>query len=206
MAVHERQNKVIAIASLGGFLEAYDFTVYAHMAAYLSVVFFPDVNVGTSLLNTFITFSVGYLARPLGAIVFSHWGDRYGRKGSFTVTVIVMAVATFGIGVLPGFEKVGMLAPLLLAVLRLLQGFSFAGEFAGGVTYLFEIVPSCRQGKSVAWLGAGTMAGVLMGVVMHNGLLFFLSEQTMVEWGVEASIFAGGSFRVYQLLYAPTVC
>lgn len=188
-----KQHRIVAITSLGGFLEAYDFTVYAHMAAYLSLVFFPAASVGTSLLNTFLTFSVGYLARPLGAIVFSHWGDRYGRKISFIVTVIIMAIATFGIGLLPGYEQIGILAPLALAILRLLQGFSFAGEFSGAVTYLYETVPARQQGSSVAWLGAGTMAGVLMGVLMHSALVAVISEQQLLEWGWRIPFLLGGS-------------
>ncbi|MET4693989.1 MFS transporter [Endozoicomonas lisbonensis] len=187
------KNRIVVITSLGGFLEAYDFTVYAHMSAYLSLVFFPAASVGTSLLNTFITFSVGYLARPLGAIVFSHWGDRNGRKGSFMVTVVLMAVATFGIGILPGHEQIGVLAPVTLALFRLLQGFCFAGEFSGAVTYLYETIPTHRQGVGVACLGAGTMAGILMGVLMHSVLVTWFDERQLIAWGWRIPFLLGGS-------------
>ncbi|WP_252180453.1 MFS transporter [Endozoicomonas sp. 4G] len=187
------QRKVVAITSLGGLLEAYDFTVYAHMAAYISLVFFPASDTTSSLINTFVTFAFGYISRPLGAIAFSHWGDRYSRKASFTVTILLMAVSTLLIGLLPGYAQWGLLAPVLLAVFRFFQGFSFAGELSGAFTYLYEIVPARTQGFAVSILGAATLAGTLLGVSLHGVLIHLLTMEQMVDWGWRVPFLLGGS-------------
>ncbi|WP_062269592.1 MFS transporter [Endozoicomonas arenosclerae] len=187
------QRKVIAITSLGGLLEAYDFTVYAHLATYISLVFFPAADSASSLINTFITFAVGYLSRPLGAIAFSHWGDRHSRKASFTVTILLMAVSTLFIGLLPGYAHLGIVAPVLLAVFRFLQGFSFAGEFSGAFTYLYETVPVRSQGFAVSMLGAGSLAGILLGVIVHGVLIHVLTMEQVVDWGWRVPFLLGGS-------------
>ncbi|MGI9279571.1 MAG: MFS transporter [Endozoicomonas sp.] len=187
------QRKVIAITSLGGLLEAYDFTVYAHLATYISLVFFPASDTTSSLINTFITFAVGYLSRPLGAIAFSHWGDRHSRKASFTVTILLMAISTLCIGLLPGYLQLGLLAPVLLALFRFLQGFSFAGEFSGAFTYLYETVPARSQGFAVSMLGAGSLAGILLGVIVHGVLIHLLTMEQVVEWGWRVPFILGGS-------------
>lgn len=187
------QKKVVAITSLGGLLEAYDFTVYAHMAAYISQVFFPASDTPGSLINTFITFAFGYISRPLGAIAFSHWGDRYSRKASFTVTILLMAISTLLIGLLPGYAQWGLLAPVLLALLRFLQGFSFAGELSGAFTYLYETVPARTQGFAVSILGAATLAGTLLGVSLHGLLVHLLTMEHMIDWGWRVPFILGGS-------------
>lgn len=187
------QKKVIAITSLGGMLEAYDFTVYAHMAAYISLVFFPDADASSSLLKTFSTFAVGYLARPLGALVFSHFGDRVSRKACFATTIILMAIATLSIGFLPGYAQLGVLAPILLCLFRFVQGFSFAGEFPGAFTYLYESVPKENQGLALSVLGAASLSGILLGVVVHGLLIHFLSTDQVAEWGWRIPFIFGGS-------------
>ncbi|MGI9277356.1 MAG: MFS transporter [Endozoicomonas sp.] len=196
----ENHGRVILVTSLGGLLEAYDFTIYAHMAGYLSLAFFPGEDASAALLSTFVTFSVGYLARPLGALLFSHMGDRKGRKASFTLTIVMMAISTFLIGVLPVYAQVGILAPVLLGFMRLLQGFSFAGELPGGFTYLYETVPEHRQGRALSLLGAGTLAGMLLGVVMHAMLLQLLTPEEVVNWGWRIPFILGGSLGIVSYL------
>ncbi|WOG25572.1 MFS transporter [Endozoicomonas sp. 8E] len=187
------QKKVVAITSMGGLLEAFDFTVYAYMVVYISQVFFPASGTTSSLINTFITFAFGYISRPIGAIAFSHWGDRHSRKSSFTVTILLMAISTLLIGLLPGYAQWGLLAPLLLAVLRFLQGFSFAGELCGAFIYLYETVPAQSKGFAVSILSATTMTGTLLGIGLQGVLVYLLTVEQMIDWGWRVPFILGGS-------------
>ncbi len=133
--------KLVAVTSVGGFLELYDFSIYAIMANHIADHFFPADDPSISLLLTFATFTVGYFGRPLGGIVFGHFGDRHGRRKTFATTVLLMAISTALIGVLPDYSQIGILAPVLLVMLRVLQGFSLGGELPGAITYISEAVP-----------------------------------------------------------------
>ena len=132
------QYKLALAVSMGGMLELYDFLIYALMASYLADNFFPASDQVTSLLVTFATFAVGYLSRPLGGLFFGHLGDRLGRKKTFTLTISLMALTTALMGCLPTYHQVGILAPILLVLCRLFQGFSLGGELPGAITYLGE--------------------------------------------------------------------
>src|SRR5438105_6175368 len=116
--------KITFLTSIGTALEYYDFVIYAFLASILSKIFFPQDLSGVALIETFAIFAVGYLIRPLGGIIFGHLGDKYGRKKAFTTAILLMAIATLGIGLLPSYQQIGILAPLLLLLLRLIQGFA----------------------------------------------------------------------------------
>ncbi len=128
----QKTSRVIIFSSLGGVLEFYDFIIYALLASYLAHNFFPTHDTRLSLLLTLATFAIGYIVRPLGGIIFGHQGDRHGRKKPFTLTVIMMAISTLLIGFLPTYQQVGLIAPVALIILRILQGFSVGGEIPGG--------------------------------------------------------------------------
>lgn len=188
----KNQRKLVWVTSLGGFLEFYDFIIYALMASYLADQFFPSHNPYSSLLTTFATFSAGYLARPLGGLFFGHMGDRYGRKPTFAATVLIMALSTALIGCLPTYDQVGILAPVLLTLLRVFQGFSIGGEIPGAMTYLSETVEK-NQGLVISLLFMALVNGFVFGSFVHSLLLYLLGEEAMTDWGWRLPFLFGGS-------------
>ena len=192
MMPNKDQRKLVWITSLGGFLEFYDFIIYALMAGYLADQFFPSHNPYSSLLTTFATFSAGYLARPIGGLFFGHMGDRYGRKPTFAATVLIMALSTALIGCLPTYNQVGILAPILLTVLRVLQGFSIGGEIPGAITYLSETVER-SQGLIISLLFMALVNGFVFGSIVHSLLLWLLGGEAMADWGWRIPFLLGGT-------------
>lgn len=189
------QKGLIAITSLGGFLEFYDFIIYALMAGYIAEHFFPGHNSFSSLMTTFATFSAGYFARPLGGLVFGHFGDRIGRKRTFVATVLIMALSTFLMGCLPSYAQVGLLAPVLLVILRILQGFSIGGEIPGAMTYLSETVNQ-QRGLVMSLLFMALVNGVVFGSLVHAFMLWWLPLEDMKAWGWRVPFWLGGSLGI----------
>nr|WP_272927953.1 MFS transporter [Legionella pneumophila] len=144
------ERKVIFLSSLGGALEFYDFIIYIFLASELSELFFPAANHLASLMGVYAAFAIGYLIRPLGGIIFSHFGDKYGRKKTFVITLILMALPTFLIGLLPDYKSIGIGAPALLILLRLIQGLSVGGEIPGAITFAGEHVNPKHRGVTCA--------------------------------------------------------
>lgn len=145
LQVHElklkpSERKIIFLASLGGALEFYDFVIYVIFAPIISQIFFPETDKLASLMSVYAVFAIGYLIRPLGGIAFSHFGDKYGRKKTFIFSVLLMAVPTVLIGVLPTYQHIGIFSSILLIFLRLLQGLSIGGEIPGALTFTCEHV------------------------------------------------------------------
>ncbi|MGF6506340.1 MFS family permease [Paraburkholderia sp. MM5477-R1] len=138
------QWKMILIASLGGSLEFYDFIVYGFFAHNIAAQFFPNASSLISMLATFSLLAIGYVIRPLGGIVLSSWGDRYGRRPVFLGSIIVVTTATICLGLLPNYQSWGMTASILLIMLRMLQGFCVGGEMPGAITYAVEAAPHRR--------------------------------------------------------------
>lgn len=140
------QTTRVTAAILGNALEFYDFTVYAAFATWLARAFFPTENPSVGLLLAVATFGVGFVARPLGAIVIGAYADHHGRKPAMTLTIWMMALGSGMIGLLPTYAQIGVLAPILLVIARLLQGFSAGGEMGPTTTYLLESAPAARKG------------------------------------------------------------
>lgn len=168
---------------IGSFVEFYEFSVYAVLATTLAVVFFPATDPTTALLSTLAVFAVAFFARPLGGFVWGAVGDRIGRKRTLALTVILMAVATTLMGLLPGYAAVGVLAPALLIVLRFLQGFSAGGEISGAVSFVAEHSPDHRRGLYVGMISVGSVVGTLLGSLLPGILLLTLSPADMQSWG-----------------------
>lgn len=159
-----RDIQTLLLASLGGALEFYDFVVFVFFALPLSHLFFPpDMPQWLAQLQTYAIFAAGYLARPLGGIVMAHFGDRQGRKRMFTLSVFLMALPTLAIGALPVYASVGLLAPLLLLCLRVMQGVAIGGEVPGAWVFVAEHAPRGRVGFACACLTSGLTAGILIG-------------------------------------------
>src|SRR6185295_9658587 len=149
------EKKVLILSSLGGILEFYDFIVYIFLTTILEKVFFQASSQFIATLKTLAIFSIGYLLRPLGGIVFSHFGDRYGRKVTFMLTIVLMGLPSFAISVLPTTAQIGIAAPILLLVFRMMQGLALGGEIPGAITFVSEHVKENQRGLATAILFFG---------------------------------------------------
>lgn len=190
-SVQQNYKKVLLIAGIGGMLEFYDFIIYALLVNYLAQLFFPIQNHITSLLVTFATFSVGYLARPIGGIVFGHFGDKYGRKKTFTLSIFMMAGATFSLGLIPSYSSIGIAAPIIVLSLRIIQGFSVGGQIPGAITYLSEAVPH-RPGFACGLIFSFLINGVTLGAIVNSIVTSTLSPDAILHWGWRLPFFFGG--------------
>ncbi len=177
------QRKVVLAACFGTFLEWYDFLTFASLAIYFSVLFFPPDNPTAALLASLATFGVGMLVRPLGAAVFGSLGDKYGRRPIFLTTIFLMGITTFLVGLLPTYQQVGMLAPALLLLLRLLQGFAVGGEIGGAAVYLTEHAPNERRGVYTSVLQLMGPLGIMASMLQVVVLQAWLGEASFAEWG-----------------------
>jgi MFS family permease len=173
----------VVAAIMGNALEFYDFTVYAAFAAMLGRAFFPASNPRVGLLLSVATFGVGFFARPLGAIVIGSYADRFGRRPAMTLTIWMMALGSGMIGVLPTYDQIGVLAPVLLVLARLIQGFSAGGEMGPATTYLLETAPADRKCFFGSWqLASQNIGGIISGLV-GVALALVLSPQATDGWG-----------------------
>jgi MFS family permease len=177
------QRKVAIAACFGTFLEWYDFLTFASLATYFSTLFFPQENPVAALLASLATFGVGMLVRPLGAALFGSLGDKYGRRPVFIATIVLMGMATFCVGLLPTYAQVGILAPVLLLVLRLLQGFSVGGEIGGAAVYLTEHAPVNNRGVYTSVLQLMGPLGILVSTLQIVLLQSYLSTEDFQAWG-----------------------
>jgi MFS family permease len=175
--------KVVVGASLGTVFEWYDFFLYALLASILAQQFFSGVNETAAFILTLLSFAAGTAIRPLGAIVFGHFGDLIGRKRTFLVTMILMGVATFFIGLLPNYATWGALAAFLLVTFRLLQGFALGGEYGGAAIYVAEHAPPARRGFFTSWIQITTPLGQLLAMVVIFGVQSFIRPEDFASWG-----------------------
>ena len=190
-----RDARTLALAALGGALEFYDFVVFVFFAVPLSHLFFPQHTAPwLAQLQVFGIFAAGYLARPLGGIVMAHYGDKLGRKRMFTFSVFLMAVPTLGIGLLPVYAQIGMLAPLLLLLLRVVQGIAVGGEVPGAWVFVAEHVPPRRIGFACASLTSGLTVGILIGSLVAAAINRELTPAEVLDYGWRLPFLAGGVF------------
>jgi len=181
--------KIIAVSSAGTILEWYDLYLFGSLATVMSTSFFPKTYPGAALLYTIALFGAGILMRPIGALVFGRLGDSVGRKPTFVMTLTIMGISTFAIGIIPGYERIGIAAPLLLLALRLLQGLAVGGEYGGAATYVAEYAPADRRGYFTSWIQASTAMGLLLslGVILATRYALDADHATSIEkfnaWG-----------------------
>jgi MHS family proline/betaine transporter-like MFS transporter len=182
--------KLVVATSLGNALEWFDISVYAYFAVYLSKAFFPASDPTTSLLLTFGTFGLTFLARPIGGVLLGTYADRYGRKASLLVSIAMMTCGTLAVACMPTFDKIGVLAPLLVIVARLVQGFSAGGEFGSSTAFLVEHMPG-RRGFVASWQFASQGISSLLGSGFGALLSSTLSEADLQTWGWRIPFFFG---------------
>jgi MFS family permease len=176
--------KAAASAWMGSALEYYDFFIYGTAAAlFFPQLFFPSKNAGLSIIEALATYAVGFLARPLGAFVLGHFGDTYGRKSVLTFSMMVMGASTAAVGLLPTFQQVGILAPGLLVLLRLIQGFALGGEQPGANAMIVEHAPFGRRGFFASFTIQGTQAGQILAAAVFLPLIYLMSKPTFNSYG-----------------------
>lgn len=191
LSIAERRRQ-LAAACIGNVLEYYDFVVYAYLATTIGHKFFPSDNETAGLLATFAAFGVGFLARPLGGVVIGRLGDRKGRKAALLITIFGMALGTVGIGLLPTYETVGLLAPVLLVLMRLIQGLAAGGEWGGATAFIVESAPEGRRGL-FGGIGQASIAGsnLLSSVVVAIVAGIFTPDE-MRDWAWRVPFLLGG--------------
>src|SRR5581483_9867334 len=158
-----QRRKAIIAGVMGNVLEWYDFGVYGYLVSVISQLFFPAGDRIVSLLLTFAVFGVGFVMRPVGSILFGIYGDRLGRRKALSAVIFLMAFSTLAIGLLPTYQQVGLLAPILLVAARLLQGLSAGGEWGGSTAYIVEFAPEGRRGFIGSWQQVSVGGGFLLG-------------------------------------------
>ena len=192
------ERKIILLASLGGALEFYDFVIYVIFAPIISQIFFPETDRMASLMSVYAVFAIGYLIRPLGGIAFSHFGDKYGRKKTFIFSVMLMAVPTALIGLLPTYERLGIFSSIMLIFLRLLQGLSIGGEIPGAITFTCEHVnPRSRSlacGVIFGCLNFGIFLGAMISLILTNQL----SPEQLLTFGWRIPFIFGGLLGIFS--------
>src|SRR4249919_3941314 len=174
---------VIFASSLGTVFEWYDFYLYATLAPFFAALFFPKGNDTAALLSAFATYAAGFLVRPFGALVFGRIGDLVGRKYTFLVTIVVMGFSTFAVGLLPTFQTIGWLAPVLLVSLRLLQGLALGGEYGGAATYVAEHAPPGKRGYDTSWIQTTATLGFFLALAVIGGCRVGFGEEAFRAWG-----------------------
>ena len=185
------QWRVIILSSLGGALEFYDFVIYSVFAQYIGSAFFPASDPLTSLILSFSAFAVGYLFRPLGGIVFSHFGDRYGRRRVFIIAILLMSLSTVAMGLLPTVATWGIAASILMVLLRLIQGFCLGGELPGAITYVVETAPR-RAGFAAGVIFFCVNSGVALASLLSLAVHSLLTADQVAQWGWRIGFLFGG--------------
>lgn len=187
--------KTLALSALGGALEFYDFIIFVFFVTVLGHLFFPpEIPEWVQQLQAFGIFAAGYLARPLGGIVLAHFGDRLGRKRMFTLSILLMALSTLGIAALPTYATIGVAAPVLLLLMRVLQGAAIGGEVPGAWTFVSEHVPPRRIGLACGILTCGLTAGILLGSLIATGINLAFSAEDIMAYAWRVPFLIGGVF------------
>lgn len=195
-----RRATMVLAGFVGNVVEWYDFAVYGYMAGILSTLFFPGEDSVASLIATYGVFAAGFVMRPLGSGVFGWLGDTIGRSRTMMISVSLMVLPTFLLGCLPTYQQIGIFAPILLVIIRMVQGLSVGGEFSSSVTYLVETADEKRRGISGSWANTGSIFGMLLGAGMAALVTSLLDESTVHEWGWRIPFLVGGVIGVVSIL------
>jgi len=178
-----QERLVIFASSLGTVFEWYDFYIYGTLAVFLAKYFFANVPANVAFIFTLLAFAAGFAVRPFGALIFGRFGDLIGRKYTFLVTMSLMGIGTFFIGVLPGYASWGILAPIVLIALRLVQGLALGGEYGGAAIYVAEHAPSNKRGYYTSWIQTTATLGLFMAILLVLGIRTWMGEAAFGDWG-----------------------
>ena len=185
------KTKVMVSGMLGNGLEWYDYALYGHMSIVFSKLFFPAGDEGQNLILTLLIFASGFIARPLGAIFFGRLGDKYGRKRALTLSMMMMAIPTGCIGLLPSYASIGIAAPLLLTLIRIIQGLSLGGAYSGSISYVVEHAPADKRAVVGSVIKLSLVIGFLLGSIVSTVVSNVLGDEAFYQWGWRLPFFLG---------------
>ena len=177
------EKKVIFASSLGTVFEWYDFYLYGSLAAIIAKQFFSGLDEGSAFIFALLAFAAGFIVRPFGALVFGRLGDMIGRKYTFLVTILIMGLSTFIVGILPNYATIGVAAPVILIVLRMLQGLALGGEYGGAATYVAEHSPQGKRGAYTSWIQTTATLGLFLSLMVILGTRTMIGEAAFADWG-----------------------
>jgi len=177
------QKKVIFASSLGTVFEWYDFYLYGSLAAIIAKQFFSGLDSGSAFIFALLAFAAGFIVRPFGALVFGRLGDMIGRKYTFLVTIVIMGLSTFIVGLLPNYASIGVAAPVILIALRLLQGLALGGEYGGAAVYVAEHSPQGKRGAYTSWIQTTATLGLFLSLLVILGVRTAMGEAAFADWG-----------------------
>jgi MFS family permease len=177
------EKKVIFASSLGTVFEWYDFYLYGSLAAIIAKQFFSGLDEGSAFIFALLAFAAGFIVRPFGALVFGRLGDMIGRKYTFLVTILIMGVSTFIVGILPNYASIGVAAPVILIALRMLQGLALGGEYGGAATYVAEHSPQGKRGAYTSWIQTTATLGLFLSLMVILGTRTLIGEAAFADWG-----------------------
>ncbi len=177
------EKKVIFASSLGTVFEWYDFYLYGSLAAIIAKQFFAGLDAGSAFIFALLAFAAGFIVRPFGALVFGRLGDMIGRKYTFLVTILIMGLSTFIVGILPNYASIGVAAPVILIALRLLQGLALGGEYGGAATYVAEHAPQGKRGAYTSWIQTTATLGLFLSLMIILGTRTAIGEAAFADWG-----------------------
>lgn len=200
MSKHREKWRIIAAGIIGNVIEYYDFALIGFLSTTIAILFFPSDNRFLSLLGSFGAFAAGMVARPIGAVFFGHIGDKIDRKYALFASLILMALPTFLIGFLPTYSDIGILAPILLVALRLIQGFSVGGEYASSIVYLVEEAPQNRQNLYGSFVSLGAKLGMAIGSGFCGFLLYYFGENEILKWAWRVPFWASMALSIAGLM------
>ena len=179
----KEEKKVIFASSLGTVFEWYDFYLYGSLAAFIGRHFFAALDPTAQFIASLLAFAAGFIVRPFGALVFGRLGDMIGRKYTFLVTILIMGLSTFIVGILPGYASIGIAAPIILVGLRILQGLALGGEYGGAATYVAEHAPQGKRGAYTSWIQTTATLGLFLSLMVILGTRTFMGDAAFGEWG-----------------------
>ena len=177
------EKKVIFASSLGTVFEWYDFYLYGSLAAIIAKQFFSGLDEGSAFIFALLAFAAGFIVRPFGALVFGRLGDMIGRKYTFLVTILIMGLSTFIVGILPNYASIGVAAPVILIALRMLQGLALGGEYGGAATYVAEHAPQGKRGAYTSWIQTTATLGLFLSLMVILGTRTLIGEAAFADWG-----------------------
>src|ERR1700751_1309959 len=197
MTAEER--KVIFASSLGTVFEWYDFYIYGTLGAFLAKYFFSNVPPNVGFIFALLAFAAGFAVRPFGALIFGRLGDMIGRKYTFLITMTLMGIGTFFIGLLPGYGTWGIAAPIVLILLRLVQGLALGGEYGGAATYVAEHAPKDRRGYYTSWIQTTATLGRFLALLLILGIRTWMGEESFGDWGWRIPFLLSGILLIISI-------
>ncbi len=196
------ERKVIFASSLGTVFEWYDFYLYGSLAAIIAKKFFAGLDPGSAFIFALLAFAAGFIVRPFGALLFGRLGDMIGRKYTFLVTILIMGLSTFIVGLLPSYAAIGVAAPVILIALRLLQGLALGGEYGGAATYVAEHAPHGKRGAYTSWIQTTATLGLFLSLLVILGVRTGLGEDAFNDWAGACLSWCPSSCWAFRCGYA----